>query len=154
GHGNHEGIIPSDIETYGDSYKYNSLFSKFNNENLLTLSGKPKIYFMDCCRGENNLNKIISMGNKIIQMGEKIILSKGDEFKLWGTLENHKSFQPIEENKSTFFGKALYDVLFKNKLNNNQWNLNSIYLETVEKILQCGIQRPELKTTLAYSVKF
>ena len=78
-----------------DDISLNDIFDIFNNENLKKLCNKPKIYFIDCCRGDMRLKAQIHSSNDNDDNDDQIEETKND-----GS-DDDNTHKPLIQNVNT-----------------------------------------------------
>jgi hypothetical protein len=134
-----------------------------------SLIGKPKLFFFQSCRGENEMesievsltsNKQIASSTKqvsVVQTDKEISILEyeSDLFIFYSTLPNHSSFAFLDTNKGTYFIQNLCEVFNQAYMNlQNNLSLSQMITKINEKIKEEGMQLADPRTTLTKELYF
>jgi hypothetical protein len=171
-HGNHEKITASDnIEV-----SFEEIMAPMKS--CPTLMKKPKLFFFQSCRGNNQMKSItISSSSNTLGLLDffkitdaspyedsknvDIIEYESDLFIFYSTLPNHSSFAFVDIKEGTYFIKSVCEVLndaYKNLPNN--LSLSQMITKINEKVKNEGmksgerLQLTDPRTTLTKDVYF
>jgi hypothetical protein len=146
-----------------------------------SLISKPKLFFFQSCRGENEMETIaISSSSKTSSQSLKldslkkadanpfantnnisILEYESDLFIFYSTLPNHSSFPFLETNKGTYFIQSLCEVFNQAYMNlPNTLSLSQMITEINKKVKEEGLklgkrfQLTDSRTTLTKELHF
>jgi hypothetical protein len=123
-----------------------------------SLIGKPKLFFFQSCRGENEIesievsltsNKQIASSTKqvsVVQTDKEITILEyeSDLFIFYSTLPNHSSFSFDDVNKGTYFIQSVCEVLSQAYMNlPNNLSLSQMVTKINEKVKEGGMRMGE-----------
>jgi len=141
-----------------------------------SLIGKPKLFFFQSCRGENEMEttaissssfktssqslKLDSIyktdANPVANTNNISILEyESDLFIFYSTLPNHSSFSFHDVNKGTYFIQSVCEVLSQAYMNlPNNLSLSQMITKINEKVKEGGMQMADPRTTLTKELYF
>eukprot|EP01084_Bolivina_argentea_P035998 66637_1 len=140
---------------------YKELQNKFSSKECDVLKGKPKMYYIDCCRGNNEIHYVEelpeSKENEFMKgsaNNRKIYVNEVTDYYLhFATSDSYYSF--VKDNKYGSYFIGAIDECFR-QYNKYVIDLNiiGIKINSVVNERHNGKQTPEIHNRLTYSVCF